>query len=477
MLSLNLYPILTLVITVWIFTLFYYLQKKGVKFGTLSIVALPFGIVIGLFFGGNLDYIVPIGKIYIRLLSAIVSPLIIFSILASVTSLSSFDKLKSIGGKSVFWLVLNTAIAIVITLFAGSLLGVGKNSGAILGSVDSERIAQISDRVTPFTDVLTNLFPENIINHLASNDVVPIIIFTVAIALALVILRNKQPERFKTFSELIIVTKEIIFTVAIFVVRLTPYAVFALTAAAAAKITSAVQTILPLLSFLGLTFALCAVHLFIVNGALIAIFAKLNPVKFFAKISTALLTAFTSQSSVGTLPVTIVSLVKRVGVSEEVANFTAPLGATIGMPACAGIWPVLHAVFAINALGLNYSVSQYITLCIISLAVSLGTAGVPGTATITSATVFSAAGLPTEIIVLLLPISSIADMARTATNVACAAVSSTIVAKKNGELDVTIFNSKGVEIEYEKVYSHSCGLDNNSSSVDYGAEFRDSCNI
>ena len=109
------------------------------------------------------------------------------------------------------------------------------------------------------------------------------------------------------------------------------------------------------------------------------------------------------------------------------------------MPGCAGIWPVILAVFAINALGIQYSVQQYIVLAILALAVSFGTAGVPGTATITATAVFTAAGLPIEVIVLLTPINAIADMARTATNVTAAAVSAAIVARKEGRLEDSVF--------------------------------------
>lgn len=215
-----------------------------------------------------------------------------------------------------------------------------------------------------------------------------------------------------------------------------------LIANAISRATSAADTIIPLLLLLAVTYLLAFVHTYIFNGVLIAVFAKINPLRFFKKISGAQVTAFTTQSSVGTLPSTIRNLTEYVGVSEEVANFTAPLGTTIGMPGCAGIWPVLLAVFAINALGISYTAGDYIRLVIIALAVSSGTAGVPGTATVTATAVFTAVGLPVEVIILLSPISSIADMARTATNVTAAAVSAAIVARQTDALDLTVFNKR-----------------------------------
>ncbi len=131
---------------------------------------------------------------------------------------------------------------------------------------------------------------------------------------------------------------------------------------------------------------------------------------------------------------------KKIGIDPKVANFTAPLGTTIGMPGCAGIWPVLVAIYGINGLGINYEVKDYILLAVVSLFVSLGTAGVPGTATITTASVLTALGLPLELIVLSIPISAIADTGRTATNITGAMVASAIVGRQENGINDNIFN-------------------------------------
>jgi L-cystine uptake protein TcyP (sodium:dicarboxylate symporter family) len=172
----------------------------------------------------------------------------------------------------------------------------------------------------------------------------------------------------------------------------------------------------------------------------------LDPIRFFKKILPAQLVGFSTQSSAGTLPLTTSILTERVGVGASVANFTASLGTTIGMPGCSGIWPVLVAVWGINGLGLNFGPSDYVRLALISLVVSLGTAGVPGTATIVTAGVLTAVGLPLEILVLVIPISAIADTGRTATNITAAMVSSAIVARQEGVLDDAVFND---EREYD----------------------------
>ena len=204
---------------------------------------------------------------------------------------------------------------------------------------------------------------------------------------------------------------------------------------------SSVAELLPLLSTLVLSYILCAVQSFGVEGLLVKFVAKLSPIKFFKGIAPAQYVAFTTQSSVGTIPVTLRQLKEALGVDADVASFTAGLGANVGMPACAGIWPALTAVFSVHMLGYHYGIAQYAFLILITLVVSVGTVGVPGTATITSTAVFAALGLPIELVVVFAPISTIVDMARTMTNVTGAATAAVITAATEGLVDEEVYNS------------------------------------
>ena len=147
----------------------------------------------------------------------------------------------------------------------------------------------------------------------------------------------------------------------------------------------------------------------------------------------------------GTIPVSVKQLVSRLGVNEDIASFVAALGANLGMPACAGIWPILLAVLAINIFDIPYSIGQYVFLIVLTLIVSIGTVGVPGTSTVTTTALFTAAGLPVEIIVLLVPISSVVDMMRTAANVTGAATAAVLVAKSEQLLDREVYDQKKSE--------------------------------
>lgn len=413
-----------------------WLKKINLDFSLLTFIGLGLGVVVGLVFPGHVVYVKLIGTIYVRIITAVVAPLILFSIFSSVTSLHNVSKLKTIGLRSVFWLLLNTLLAIVLSLAVGLLFHVGRGASLALTGVDA---SSLNGRVQPITSVISDFFPSNIVTDIGANSIVPIIIGTLAIAVAYLILAEENEQKVLPFKRFADAFREILFKVVDFVLGLTPYAVLALVASAVSNASKAVSSILPLLMLLAVAYILCILHTFVINGALVAIFARLSPVRFFKKIAQAQVTAFTTESSVGTLPVTVENLTQKVGVSQEITNFVAPLGTTIGMPGCAGIWPVLLAVFAIHALNLHYTVGQYVLLVVLSLAVSLGTAGVPGTATVTATAVFTAAGLPVGVIILLLPISQLADMARTATNVTGAAVSAAIVARKENQIDDAVF--------------------------------------
>ena len=414
------------------------LRRRHLNFSVITLLALVVGVAIGLIGRGHADYIEPIGRIYINLLLASVAPLVVVSIIASVVSLGSIEKLRTIGLRSVGWLMLSTLIAVFLALGAGLASGTGRGVNESLGG---EQLNVLENSVQSFTDVVVGFFPVNIVGDLGANHIIPLIVLSLAAAVAYLLVAQKHAAEVRPFRTGIEALKLVIYKAVGFVIKLTPYAVVALTATVVANTADLGTKFWSLLGLLALTWAVCFAHTFLANGVLLRVFANVSPIAFFRKIVPAQVTAFTTQSSVGTLPVTTSVLTRRVGVHSEVAHFTAPLGTTIGMPGCSGIWPMLIAIWGINAYGLTYSLRDYLVLALLCTVVSIGTAGVPGTATVAAATVLAAAGLPLEFIAVTLPISMIADMARTTTNVTAAAVSATIVARQTGLLDDAIFAS------------------------------------
>jgi len=390
------------------------------NFSLLTVLALGLGIALSLVFDGQVDSLNLLGNIYINLITALVAPLIFVSIISSITYVGSLKKLRSIGLRSVGWLLLTNLIAIVMTLGVAIPLHIG--SGVKL--VDDESTAGfLTSQTAPLDQVILNFFPKNIVGDLSGNRVVPIIITATVLAIAIVSVgRQKDVSIVKRFFEQ---TKDVIYKAVGYVVELTPYAVVVLGATSTAATTSKADALLALLSILVLGFVLNIIQAFVVNGLLLKFVAHVPPLTFFKAVLPAQATAFATQSSVATLPLSIRQL-GTVGVGADVANFTTPIGTTIGMPGCAGVWPMLSAVFTINALGLLSSI---------------GTAGVPGTAIVTATTVFTAVGLPVQLLVPLVPVSNIVGMPSTMANVSAAVTCAAIVSRQTGEFDESVLDS------------------------------------
>lgn len=422
----NILEIGALLATLVGFAILYYLDnKKHLHFGLLILLGTLFGVIIGAIFKTNYKLAVSFGTIYVHMVFALVIPMLFFSIVSSITNLAKTASVKKVGIKSVFFLLLNNFTASSMALAAGLIFALGK--GFAYGT-----IGEYTPREIPsFLDTIINLFPNNIFQNMANGEVVPVVIFAVLVAIAYNVVKNEH-EDIVIFKKFIDAGNHVMGQAISILIDFTPYAVLSLFVRAVGRAN--ITDLVPLLTVMIVAYALCAIQLFGVESLLIKIFAGLSPLPFLKKIFPAMVVAFTSQSSIGTLPVTISSL-KKMGVDGDVAGFTAGLGANLGMPGCAGIWPILSAIFAINVLHIPYTPTQYLFLIVLTLVVSVGTVGVPGTATISTTAVFAAAGLPIEIIVLLTPISSIVDMARTATNVVAAAEASLVVAKQENLLD------------------------------------------
>lgn len=415
------------------------LRRRKVNFSLITLIALVLGIPIGLLSRGHVDYVDPIGKIYINVLLASVAPLVFIAIVSSVTGLGSLQKLRTIGLRSIFWLLASNGLGVVLALGLGLALQPGTGVHDKLGSEPTDAI---QGQVQKFTDVVIGFFPSNLVENFRANDIIPIILIAVVLSVAYLSLAERKGAKVAPFRDGAEALKLVIFKAVGYVIRLTPYAIVGLTTTTVGRSTHLQDEFWSLAGLLGLTWAACFLHTFGVNAVLLRVFARVPVLPFFRKIFPAQLTAFTTQSSVGTLPVTTTQLTRQVGVHPEVAHFTGPLGTTIGMPGCAGIWPILIGVWGINAFDISYSPRDWVVLAVLGVLVSVGTAGVPGAATVAAATVFAAAGLPLEFVAVTIPISAIADMARTATNVTAAAVSAAIVARQTGLLDEEIFHGR-----------------------------------
>ncbi|PKK87062.1 MAG: dicarboxylate/amino acid:cation symporter [Tenericutes bacterium HGW-Tenericutes-8] len=418
------------VVTLLAILLLHFLAKRRVKFSYRVLVALGLGLLTGIALGSVSTTIRPIGQLYVRLISMVVIPLVFVSILRSFTQLGTSDKLKSISFRSLFWLLSTTAIATALGLAAALLFEIGKG-------FDVSDIVYTPREVVPIETVLLNLFPNNIVAHMVNNQMIPVIIFAIFIAVAINFEARRKPESVKPVTDLIEASSKVMVGVTKMVIKFTPYGVFALMANAAGR--NNIETLKSLLVYILLMYGVMLIHFVFVQLGLIAVVGKLNPIQFVKNIFPAQVVAFTSQSSYGTLPVTVKTLTDRNGVSERIASFVAPLGANIGMNACGGIFPAMVAIFTANAFGINLQFTDYILIIFTTTIASIGIAGVPGIATIAATVVLATLGLPIEGIALVAGVDALIDMGRTAINVTGTMVSATLTAKKENELDLEVY--------------------------------------
>ena len=418
------------VVTLLAILLLHFLAKRKVKFSYRVLVALGLGLLTGIALGSVSTTIRPIGQLYVRLISMVVIPLVFVSILRSFTQLGTSEKLKSISFRSLFWLLSTTAVATALGLAAALLFEIGKG-------FDVSDIVYTPREVVPIETVLLNLFPNNIVAHMVNNQMIPVIIFAIFIALSINFEARRKPEAVKPVTDLIEASSKVMVGVTKMVIKFTPYGVFALMANAAGR--NNIETLKSLLVYILLMYGVMLIHFVFVQLGLIAVVGKLNPIQFVKNIFPAQVVAFTSQSSYGTLPVTVKTLTDRNGVSEKIASFVAPLGANIGMNACGGIFPAMVAIFTANAFGINLQFTDYILIIFTTTIASIGIAGVPGIATIAATVVLATLGLPIEGIALVAGVDALIDMGRTAINVTGTMVSATLTAKKENELDLEVY--------------------------------------
>lgn len=422
--------LLAVVVVLVLYAVLYQMQKKKVSLMYRVLTATALGVIVGLIFAGHTEYVVVFGRVYANVLQAFVIPLLFFSIISTVSSLEDVSKLGSLGGKTIGILSLHNILGSIIAIIVGLLFRIGLNSGVEFNS--AEELAEVPH----FSEVLISFFPKNIIDHMMNNKIIPYVIFCVFIGVAILLYKDK--EEIKPFTQFIMAGNKVMGKLISMVVKFTPYAVLSLIANQVATLDLSFVT--SLLTLLALIYVACLFHTFITTSGMVALIGKLNPITFQRKFFPAWLIGFTTQSSIGSIPANI-KCQKDMGTPEETASFAASIGTTFGMPGCASIWPVLLAIFTINALNIDFSFTQYLTMIGTALLVSMGTVGVPGTGTIQATALFAAMGLPVEMILVLSPIAGIADMGRTSTNVHSAGSTGVLVAAIEGTLDREQYNA------------------------------------
>ena len=418
--------------------------KKKMGLTTKIFIAL----IVGAIFGMILHYAVPTGHIkdtiliegilyivgqgFIRLMKMLVVPLVFCSIVCGSMSIGDTKKLGTVGVRTLAFYLATTALAICVALTMGNILdpGVGLDMSAI--SANAAEVQAMES--TSMAQTILNIIPDNPIGSLAAGNMLQIIVFALIVGIILAKLGEKTETVANFFSQF----NDVMMEMTMMVMRLAPIGVFCLISRTFAGI--GFSAFLPLAKYMiGVLLALC-VQCFVVYLGLLKVFTGLNPIKFIKNFFPVMAFAFSTATSNATIPMSIDTLAKKMGVSKRISSFTVPLGATINMDGTA-IMQGVAVVFAAQAFGILLTPMDYVTVIGTATLASIGTAGVPSVGLVTLTMVFNSVGLPVEAIGLIMGIDRILDMARTAVNITGDAVCTTIVAHQNNAIDKEVFKN------------------------------------
>jgi Na+/H+-dicarboxylate symporter len=369
-----------------------------------------------------------VGTMFINALKMLVVPLVFFSLLSGVLGIGNINALGKVGGKSFALYMLTTALAIALGISLAALLGIGEGMNL------PADVAFSAKEAPPLSSVLIDIIPTNIIHAMAEGKMLQLIFFSILAGISILMVGKKAAPLASTIELL----NEVMMNMVNIVMAVAPYAVFALIAKAISNL--GIDLLVDLAGYVAVLIAALLLHLTFTLMGILKIFTGLSPLKFLKKMRDAQVFAFSTASSNATIPVTLRSVTEKLGVNNSVASFTVPFGATINMDGTA-IMQGVATVFIANAYGVHLGISGYLTVIMMSVLASIGTAGVPGVGLIMLSMVFTQVGLPVDGIGLILGVDRILDMVRTAVNVSGDAAVSVIVANSEGKLDKAVFNN------------------------------------
>jgi Na+/H+-dicarboxylate symporter len=392
------------------------------------LIGLALGVLTGVLFKADALVLAPIGALFLNAIKMLIVPLVFVSLVAGITAMSDSAKLGRISVKTIAIYLVTTAFAVSIGLLFGALFTPGEGMNMVASG------AQEAKQAPSLVQILVGLVPSNPVAAFAEGNILQIIVFAIALGVSMNLIGEKAAPAVKLFDSL----AEVFYKLTDLVMRCAPIGVFALIAGVVAS--HGIEVLLPLAGVIGVIYLASITHMLLIYGGLLAVLARLSPLRFFKGAAPALAVAFSTSSSAGTLPVSIECARKNLGVSQGVAGFVLPVGATINMDGTA-IYQGVLALFIAQAFGVDLNAGQYLMIILTATLASVGTAGIPGAGLIMLGLVLTSVGLPLEGVALIAGIDRILDMARTTVNVAGDLMTTTLVGSSEKELDREIYNS------------------------------------
>ena len=366
------------------------------------------------------------GQIFKNLLMLVVVPLVFFSLVSGISSLSNMVKLGSIATKTIGLYLMTTGIAVSMALIFGYSFNLSGYEG------DVEAFTPTTGDSSLYGTVM-RIFPNNIFGAFVENNMLGIVFISILFGIALNLTDELTGGLSKTFEKLNTVFLKIV----LLIMSFAPVGVFCLMGSYV--MAKGLNVFGDLAQYVALLIFVLGFHLFFTYSLILKVFANLNPLIFYRKMKDVALFAFSTSSSAATIPVTLKTVTDELGVKKDVSAFVVPVGATINMDGTA-IMQGLATMFIASTVGVDLTLVQYGQIVLLAIVTSIGTAAVPSAGTVTLALILGSLGLPLDAIGLILAVDRILDMIRTAVNVCGDAAVSCIVAKSENELDEKIFN-------------------------------------
>lgn len=384
------------------------MKKFKVSLVAQIAIALVLGFIVGILMQDNVEiakaYIKPIGDIFLNLLKFIVVPLVLLSIICSIISMKDMTSLGRLGVRSLCYFMVTTVLAVTMGLCVSTWL-----SGYFPTIELVESAEPLEAPTITLMDQIMNFFPKNIIDPILNNAMMQVIVIAIAIGFAIV----KVGEKAKPVADFIEGANAITVTILGFIMSMAPIGVFCLLCPVVAE--NGTKILGTYASLIGVTYLCFTIHAVVVYSGAVALLGKMNPLRFFKHMGPAMLFAYSSDSSLATLPVNM-KCNEKLGVRESIRNFVLPMGATINMDGVA-IYLGVTAVFIAKCCGVELGMSEYISIALSCTIASIGTPGIPGGALALMAMVFASAGIPLEGVALVAGIDRIVDMGRTTMSV------------------------------------------------------------
>ena len=375
-----------------------------------------------------------LGTLFLNALKMLIVPLILSSIITGVAGVGDSSAMGRLGGKTLLYYLCTSTIAILVGLLLVNLVSPGivdgQPAGEILAlSADGMDIAgRIEGRdVGDVVDIFLRMVPTNIVAAAAQGQMLGLIFFSLLFGYFMTRIEGSQAQTLKDFWQGMFA---VMMRITEWVMLFAPLGVFALVAKVIAS--TGFAAIEPLLAFFLTVLGALTVHFLVVLPLILGLAGRVNPMRHYAAMLPALLTAFSTASSSATLPVTMECVEKQAGVSNKTTSFVLPLGATVNMDGTA-LYECVAAMFIAQAYGLELGIAEQFTVVLIALLTSIGVAGIPAASLVAITIILSAIGLPIEAVGVILAVDRILDMCRTSVNIFSDSCGAVVIGRLEGE--------------------------------------------